>query len=61
VAATGAYCWSLSSNYNYLGRPPVVSVKDGEATLLVRGETVADLLARDTGAGNLGTMNGSIR
>ena len=26
VPATGAYCWSLSSNYNYLGRPPVVAV-----------------------------------
>jgi diaminopimelate decarboxylase len=64
VPATGAYCWSLSSNYNYLGRPPVVSVKDGEATLLVRGESIADLLARDTGAvgaGSLRNLNGSIR
>ncbi|WP_051147223.1 diaminopimelate decarboxylase [Glaciibacter superstes] len=49
VAATGAYCWSLSSNYNYLGRAPVVAVKDGESRVLVRGETIADLLARDTG------------
>nr|WP_240614263.1 diaminopimelate decarboxylase [Amnibacterium flavum] len=47
VAATGAYCWSLSSNYNYLGRPPVVSVRDGRARVLVRGETEADLLRRD--------------
>ncbi|RNE63644.1 diaminopimelate decarboxylase [Cryobacterium tepidiphilum] len=64
VPATGAYCWALSSNYNYLGRPPVVAVKDGEATLLVRGETIADLLARDTGAGDIehhGNLNGSIR
>jgi diaminopimelate decarboxylase len=47
VPATGAYCWSLSNNYNYLGRPPVVAVRDGEARVIVRGETEADLLARD--------------
>jgi diaminopimelate decarboxylase len=47
VPATGAYCWSLASNYNYLGRPPVVAVRDGEARVIVRGETEADLLARD--------------
>ncbi|HEU4806713.1 MAG TPA: diaminopimelate decarboxylase, partial [Homoserinimonas sp.] len=29
VAATGAYCWSLASNYNYLARPAVVAVADG--------------------------------
>jgi diaminopimelate decarboxylase len=53
VPATGAYCWSLSSNYNYLGRPPVVAVDRGEARLIIRGETEADLLARDMGiAGN---------
>jgi diaminopimelate decarboxylase len=50
VAATGAYCWSLASNYNYLGRPPVVAVRDSAARVMVRGETIADLLARDTGA-----------
>ena len=49
VPATGAYCWSLASNYNYLGRPPVVAVRDGRARLLIRGETEADLLSRDTG------------
>jgi diaminopimelate decarboxylase len=49
VAATGAYCWSLSSNYNYLGRPPVVAVLNGEARILVRRETEEDLLRRDTG------------
>ncbi|RFA14505.1 diaminopimelate decarboxylase [Subtercola boreus] len=51
VAATGAYCWSLSSNYNYLGRPPVVAVLGGEARLIMRGETIDDLLARDPGIG----------
>ena len=49
VAATGAYCWSLASNYNHVGRPPVVAVADGAARILVRGESVDDLLARDTG------------
>ncbi len=48
VPATGAYCWSLSSNYNYLGRPAVVAVADGEARVLIRRETEHDLLARDT-------------
>jgi diaminopimelate decarboxylase len=50
IAATGAYCWSLSSNYNYLPRPAVVAVRDGESRAIVRGETVDDLLARDLGA-----------
>lgn len=49
VAATGAYCWALSNNYNYLGRPPVVAVSDGVARIIVRGETEADLLSRDAG------------
>ena len=46
VAATGAYCWSLSSNYNYVPRPPVVAVREGEARTIVRGETEDELLAR---------------
>ncbi|MGN8048525.1 diaminopimelate decarboxylase [Curtobacterium sp. 22159] len=49
VAATGAYCWSMASNYNHVGRPPVVAVADGAARILVRGESIDDLLARDTG------------
>lgn len=54
VPATGAYCFSLSSNYNFLPRPAVVAVRDGRARVLVRGETVADLLARDLGAAAAG-------
>ncbi|WP_285725329.1 diaminopimelate decarboxylase [Psychromicrobium xiongbiense] len=50
VPATGAYCWSLASNYNYVPRPPVVAVKDGAARIIVRGETDDDLLSRDPGA-----------
>jgi len=49
VPATGAYCWSLASNYNYLGRPAVVAVRDGKARVIVRRETEHDLLARDMG------------
>ncbi|MDQ1215515.1 diaminopimelate decarboxylase [Microbacterium arborescens] len=49
VPATGAYCYSLASNYNYVPRPPVVAVSDGVARVIVRGETIDDLLARDAG------------
>ena len=47
VAATGAYCWSLASNYNYLARPAVVAVAHGSARAIVRRETLDDLLGRD--------------
>ena len=49
VPATGAYCFSLSSNYNFLTRPAVVAVKAGVSQVLVRAETEQDLLARDAG------------
>jgi diaminopimelate decarboxylase len=49
VPATGAYCRSMASNYNHALRPPVVAVRDGVATTLVRRETVDDLLALDLG------------
>jgi diaminopimelate decarboxylase len=45
VAATGAYCYSMSSRYNLLGRPAVVAVRDGHARLVLRRETVDDLLS----------------
>jgi diaminopimelate decarboxylase len=50
VPATGAYCFSLASNYNYVPRPPVIALRDGEARIIVRGESLHDLLARDVGA-----------
>lgn len=55
VPGTGAYCWALSSNYNYLGRPPVVALKDGASRLIVRGENEDDLLRRDVGANEMGS------
>ncbi|MFF0494708.1 diaminopimelate decarboxylase [Nocardia sp. NPDC004068] len=45
VAATGAYCYSMSSRYNLLTRPAVVAVRDGRARVILRRETVADLLS----------------
>ncbi len=44
VAATGAYCYAMASSYNRLPRPAVVAVRDGAARLLLRRETVDDLL-----------------
>ena len=44
---TGAYGYSLASNYNAVPRPPVVFCGDGAARLVVRRETYEDLVARD--------------
>ncbi len=46
---TGAYGHSMGSNYNKVPRPAVVFVRDGAARLVVRRETVDDLLATDVG------------
>ena len=49
VAATGAYCRAMASNYNLVPRPPVIGVRDGAAAVLLRRESLDDLLALDTG------------
>ena len=49
VAATGAYCRSMASSYNHVPRPPVVAVTEAGSRVLVRRETVEDLLALDEG------------
>ncbi|SEQ30544.1 diaminopimelate decarboxylase [Microlunatus flavus] len=49
VPAAGAYSRSMASNYNHVPRPPVVAVRDGEISTLVRRETLDDLLALDVG------------
>jgi len=49
VPATGAYCFSLASNYNYVPRPAVVAVRDGSARVIVRAVSIEDLLAHDAG------------
>jgi diaminopimelate decarboxylase len=45
VAGTGAYCYSMSSRYNLLPRPAVVSVRNGVHRPLLRRETLTDLLS----------------
>jgi diaminopimelate decarboxylase len=49
VPGTGAYNHSMASNYNLVGRPPVIAVKNGDSRTLVRKETTSDLLIRDVG------------
>jgi diaminopimelate decarboxylase len=48
VPVTGAYGYSMASNYNKVPRPAVVFVRDGEARVVVRRETLDDLLRLDT-------------
>jgi len=47
VPCTGAYGYSMSSNYNRIPRPAVVFVKDGKAELVVKRETFADVIRND--------------
>ena len=44
---TGAYNYSMASNYNRLTRPAAVLVNQGEANLILQRETYDDLIARD--------------
>ncbi len=48
VAATGAYCYAMASNYNRLPRPPLVAVTDGGSRQLLRRETDDDLMLLET-------------
>lgn len=47
VPATGAYCYTMSSNFNASLRPPVVFCDGGSSRLAVRRETFADLIVRE--------------
>lgn len=47
VLATGAYNYSMASNYNRIPRPAVVFVKDGQSRVVVRRESLEDLLQND--------------
>lgn len=47
VLSTGAYNYSMASNYNRNPRPAMVMVKDGKARLIIKRETYADLVAND--------------
>lgn len=47
VQTTGAYNYSMASNYNRLPRPPIVMVNNGESYVAVRRETIDDLVSLD--------------
>ncbi len=47
LPASGAYCLAMASNYNMALKPAVVAVRDGQARLIRRRETYADLMATD--------------
>lgn len=47
IPATGAYNYSMSSNYNRIPRPAAVLVHEGEANLILQRETYADLMRQD--------------
>ncbi len=47
VLATGAYNYSMASNYNRIPRPPIVAVRGNEKKLIVKRETYDDLIKND--------------
>lgn len=47
VCTTGAYNYSMASNYNRIPRPPVVFLKDGKSEVVVRRESYEDLVRLD--------------
>ncbi|MDQ5934892.1 MAG: diaminopimelate decarboxylase [Cyanobacteriota bacterium erpe_2018_sw_21hr_WHONDRS-SW48-000092_B_bin.40] len=47
IFATGAYNYSMSSNYNRTGRPACVLVKNGHAEVIIERETCRDLVSHD--------------
>ena len=47
ITTTGAYCYSMSSNYNRFAKPAVVFVKDGKSKVIVKRETLEDLIRND--------------
>ena len=47
VCTTGAYNYSMASNYNRYGKPPIVMLKDGASYVAVERETIEDVCARD--------------
>lgn len=49
LRTTGAYTYSMASNYNRFGRPPVVFVADGSHRRAIRGERPEDVLRNDLG------------
>ena len=51
VPATGAYCYVLGSNYNFLTRPPVIATVEGKPSrVMIRRQREEDMLALDMGS-----------
>ena len=48
VFSTGAYNYSMASNYNRVPRPPVIMIKNGEPKIIVKRETYEDIIKNDT-------------
>jgi diaminopimelate decarboxylase len=48
VTTTGAYNYAMASNYNRVGRPPIVMLRGGESYVAVRRESADDLTGLDT-------------
>ena len=49
VPGSGAYARSMASNYNQVPRPPLVAVRDGESAVMLRRETLDDVMRLDVG------------
>ena len=47
VLSTGAYNYSMASNYNRIPKPPIVMVKEGKAREIVRRQSYEDLIRND--------------
>ena len=47
VLATGAYNYSMASNYNRIPRPAAVMVKNGESRVIINRETFEDMVSKD--------------
>ena len=47
VLNTGAYCYSMASNYNRIRRAAVVMVKDGQPRVIVKRESYEDIIKND--------------
>ena len=48
ILVTGAYNYSMASNYNKIPRPPIVAIKNGTDRVVVRRETFEDIARFDT-------------
>lgn len=47
VLTTGAYNYSMASNYNRIPRPPIVAVSEGKDKIIVKRETYEDIISND--------------